>query len=331
MRTSWEALATRARGLATHLLSQDQVRRLERTGSPAELADALRDTPYGPFLGPGDTGSAALEVAVTRSLAERLALLARWAGPDGRALRALYLAQDAHSLRDIVRGILGDTPRERRAAGAIPTPLLGRKDLEALSRAGSVGEAAATLTVWGHPLGSALLEEAGRAHPDPYRMEAALARRASAEVLRATNGGGRRLRDFVREEIDAGNAVAALLLVGARAEAEAAEYFIEGGTGLDVDGFAAAASAPDRPTAADRLASACAHTPLAAPLREHPSEPTAVAARVLAARIDALAQRTRLSPVSAHPVLLFVLRLRREAQLVRRALWGAALAGGSGA
>ena len=329
MRSSWEALAARARGLSTHLLGPEQTHELKRAGSLSELGLVLRDTPYARFAPAGDTAPAALELAVVRSLAERMAVLARWAGSDAGAIRALYLAQDAHSIREILRGLLGGLPPERRIAAAIPTPFLGRKELEVLARAESAGGVAATLVLWAHPLGSALLEEASRRHPDPFRLEAALARRAAEETSRAARGAGRCMRAFVREEIDAGNAVTALLLVGARAESEPANFFIGGGVSFDEDDFVAAASASDRMAASDVLARASMGTVLAAPLRDGPATPAALAARILTARIDALSRRSRVEPLTAVPVLLFVLRLRREAQLIRRALWSAALAGGS--
>lgn len=328
MRAPWEALAARARGLATHLLDPEHGREVERVATLGELGQALRETPYARFLPPGETAPAALELAVVRSLAERMALLARWAGPEAGALRAIYLAQDAQSIRDIIRGHMGGFSPERRIAGAIPTPLLGRRELEALARAESAGGVAATLVAWGHPLGSALLEEASRKHPDPYRLEAALARRAAEETARAARKGGRRIRAFVREEIDAGNVVSALLLVGARTEGAVADFFIEGGDGLSRDAFVEAASSPDRVAASDLLGKALTGTVFAAALRKGPAAPAAVASRILAARIERLARESRLEPIGAVPVLLFVLRLRREAHLVRRALWSAALEGG---
>jgi len=296
--------------------------------TPTELDHALRGTPYARFTAPGDTGPATLELAVTRSLAERMTLLARWAGPDAGPLRAIMLDQDAHNVRDIVRGLLGGLAPERRAAGAIPTPLLGRKELESLAHAESPGAAAATLAVWGHPLGSALLDEASRKHPDGYRLEAALARRTAAETSRAARKGGRRVRAFVRAEIDAANAVAALLLAGARTEGQLADFFIEGGRVFTLTDFVRAASVPSRVDAAELLASAAVGSVFEAPLLEHPSTPSALLDRILSARIEELAARGRQEPVSAVPVLLFVLRLRWEAQLVRRVLWGVALAGG---
>ena len=327
MRASWEVLGARARGLATHLLAGEGLRGVERASTLAELAHALRDTPYARFLGPRDAGPAALELAIARSVAERMGLLARWAAPDAEALHPIFVGQDARNVRDIARGIVGALTPVQRIASAMPTPSLGRKELDALARADTVGAVAATLVGWGHPLGSALLEEASQAHPDPYRLEAAIAQRAAEEAVKAARRSGRRMRSFVRDDIDARNAVTAVLLAGARTEGEVADFFVEGGSSLSVDDFVRAASANDRAAAAELLAQAVAGTALTAPLRERPASPAALSARILSARIDELARRGRQEPLSAAPVLLFVLRLHREAGLVRRALWGAALAG----
>ena len=328
MKAGWGVLAARARGLSSHLLPDDVVGALERAGGPAELARALRDTPYARFFGAGEPGPRGLEVAVARSLAERMALLARWAGPDAGRLRPVYIAQDARNVRDILRGIVGGIAPEQSTASAIPTPFLGRRELEALARAESVGSAAATLAVWGHPLASALLEEATRRHPDPFRLEVALARSAAEEALRAARRAGRHMRAFVREEIDGGNAVTGLLLAGTRFEGEPAELFIDGGAAVTLESFTRAASASDRVQAAEILAEATAGTTLSAPLRTGSLAPAALAGRILSSRIDELTRRGRQEPLTAVPVLLFVLRLRTEAQRIRRALWTAAAAGG---
>ena len=328
MKAGWGVLATRARGLSSHLLPDDVAGSLERAGGPGGLARALRDTPYARFLGGGEPDPHGLEVAVARSLAERMALLARWAGPGAGPLRPVFIVQDARNVRDILRGLVGGVAPEQRMASAIPTPFLGRKELATLARAESVGSAAATLAVWGHPLGSSLLEEAARRHPDPFRLEVALARAAAEEALRAARRAGRHMRAFVREEIDAGNAVTAVLLAGTRFEGEPAELFIEGGAAVTRESFTRAASASDRMQAAEILADATAGTTLSAPLATGPLAPAALAGRILSARVDALTRRGRQEPLTAVPVLLFVLRLRTEAQRIRRALWTVAAAGG---
>ncbi len=328
MRPSWEALGARARGLSAHLLADERVHEIEQAGDLAELLRRLRGTPYERWLPAHGGASTALETAVVRSLADRMSTLSRWACGDARALLPLFLEQDARTIRTILRGTVGGLTPEQRMSDALPTPLLGRRALEALARSESAGAVAATLAGWGHPFGSALMEEAGRTHPDLLRVESALARRLATETLSAARRSSRRMLEFVRQGIDADNVVAALLLAGTQREGEPLDYFLEGGIVLRRDDFARAAHAPDRAGSAEILAGATRGTPFAAALSELPPTPAAAAARILTARIDEMSAIGRVEPLSGAPVLLFVLRLRREAWQLRRALWLAALTGG---
>ena len=343
MRPSWEALVARSRGLSRHLLPEERVRALERASDGNELLLALRETPYrdlvptdfavGGFGGAARATPVALERAITRSLTERMTSLAKWAGPDGGALRPLFIEQDARNVRDVLRGAVGALTPEERTASAVPTPSLAWKKLTALSRLESPADVAERLIAWEHPLGAALLEEAGASRPDLFRLEAALARSSAEVAARAAREGGRRMREFVRESIDARNAVTALLLVGARLEGESKDLFVEGGEVLSTDDLVRATSAVDRVSAAEALAAASRRaaraestaTPLTRALEGAPASPAALSDRILAARIAAYTKRARLEPLTAIPVLLFVLRLQREARVVRRAIWAAAL------
>ena len=137
MRPAWEALGARARGLATHLLSDERARALEQAASPAELLQQLRGTAYERHLPAHEAAGDALDAGITRSLGDRMSTLARWAGQDGRALLPIFLEQDARNVRAIVRGLVGTMTPEQRLADAVPTPLLDRRALEALARAES--------------------------------------------------------------------------------------------------------------------------------------------------------------------------------------------------
>jgi hypothetical protein len=105
--------------------------------------------------------------------------------------------------------------------------------------------------------------------------------------------------------------------------------FVDGGRHLGRREFVRAASSVDRHECAESLAHATRRTLFERPLREPPTTSAGVSAGILEARIERLVRDSRIEPLSAFPVLLFVLRLRREARLVRRALWGTALAGGA--
>ena len=330
MSGAWEAVNARARGLAAHLLSPDRLSRLARCGDVPEVARELSNSPYGAFIGPGDRGPAELEGAVTRSVGERLAVLARWTHPDGVQLAPVFLEFDAQAVRDIVRGTVGALAPDQRLAGAIPTPTLGRRALEALARSDTPARAAAALVAWGHPLGSPLLDEASRAHPDLFRLEGAISRATGRACSRAARRGGSAMRRFVQDGIDARNVVVALLLVQARAEADPAALWAEGGRTLRHGAFARAARAGDWTEGAAVLGEALRGTPFGEVLRTGPFTPVSVASRLDEARIEQATRSARAEPLTALPSIVFVLRLRKEARLVRRALWTAALAGGGG-
>jgi len=328
MTPGWEALSARARGLTAHLLRDDKLAALRRAESGPELLRELSDTPYAPFMPPREADPATLEVGIVRSLADRMTTLARWSGPEGPSLAAIFLEQDARNIRHLLRGVVGELTAEQRLTGCIPTPTLGRRALETLARTESSGALAATLVAWNHPMGSALMREARRTHPDLFRLETVLARRMAFEASVAAREGGDAMRRFVADEIDARNVVTALLLAGARFESAVAELFVEGGARLDARDFARAASAPDRPTSADVLSRATRRSLFEGPLRGSPATPAAVAERISEAHIARLRRDALQAPLTALPVLLFILCLRREARLVRRALWGVAVAGG---
>lgn len=313
----------------SHLLDDERMGRIERSPGFSELTHQLRETAYGPFLPPPrDSGPGGVEAGMIRSLGARMATLARWAGPGGDGLLPLFLEQDASNVRTILRGIAGAVGPDRRLAGSVPTPSLDRKALEQLARSRTAGSLAATLTTWGHPLGASLLEEAGEAHVDLFRLEVALNRGYAEAASEAARRAGPHMRRFVSESLDVRNALAALTLVGARTEGDPLELFVEGGELLGREDFARAAAAVDRTSAAEVIERAAAGSLLAEALAEPPFTAAALSSRTREARIRRLEREGRTDPISALPVLLLVLRLRSESVRLRHALWAAAAAGG---
>lgn len=329
MSPGWEALAARARGLGTHLLGEARMRRVEGVGSLMELAHELEGTVYGRFLPPRATGGDVLETAISRSVSDRLETLERWAGPHGEMLTVVFLEQDMHNVRVLLRGAMGGLGPDQRLAGTVPTPALPRRALETLARAETPAAIAATLTVWAHPLGPALLAEAARASADAFRMEVVLARRFAEEAPRAASTGGRHLRRFVAESLDVQNIVTALLLAGARSESPVADLFVDGGRALSRGGFVRAAEEEDRTRAAATLATELRGVPIVGALEDSLPSPAALSRAIASGRIERLRSAARLEPVSPLPVLLFVLGLREEARRLRRSLWRTALSRGA--
>lgn len=325
MSAPWDVLASRARGLAMHLLSDERLRELERAEDVRQLVRLLEPSPYAALMPAHENAPEVVDRAVTRSVAQRMGTLARWVGPDPRPLLPIFLEMDTHNVRGILRGIAGGVARDERLSGAIPTRFLDRRALEVLAGADSAGGVAATLTAWAHPLGPTLLREARRTKPDLFRLEAALARFLAERAPTAAKHGGRAMVDFVQETLDVQNILTAILLAGTRTETDAASLFVDGGATLTRREFLEAAAASDRGRCAEILVRATRRTLFAAPLREPPSSPTAVAQRILRARIDRLRDRSRREPTSALPVLLFLLRLRREVRSLRRVLWRTSL------
>lgn len=321
MTRRWEGVGARARGLSAHLLGDERMRGLERTREVGELVRELHDTPYARFLGNRAAAPRELEAAISRSAAERLVTLGRWASAEGDALSPIFLEQDARNLRAILRGLVGAVSREQRLAGSLPTPVLDRRALEALAGAESTASLASRLVAWGHPLGSALLKGAEGARRDTFRMEAALMRGVAMAASTAAESGGEVMRRFVSDSVDARNIFTALLLVRVRREGEPVTFFVDGGRCLSRRDFVLAATAADPARCIDALAAATRGTLFVAPLLEPASSPSAVAARILSARVGDLRRRGRLDPLSPAPAILFFLRLRLEMQRLRRVLW----------
>lgn len=331
MSAGWGALAARARGLASHLLGEGQLSRLDAATSVIVLAEELEATAYGRFLPPRASEPGALETAVSRSLAERLQTLSLWCEPKGDPLAVVFLDQDVQNVRVLLRGAAGGLGPELRLAGCIPTATLPRKALEVLARAEAPASVAATLTAWEHPLGSPLLAEAKGTHSDAFRMEVALVRTVALTMPFAAESGGRHLRGFVTDAVDAHNVIAALVLAGARREGADTDLFVEGGRYLSKEAFVRAASAEQRGGATRTLDEELRRTPFAEAFDVPSSSPAALAVRILVGRIERLRRGARLDPVSPLPVLLFVLSLREEARRLRLALWRLALARGAAA
>ena len=147
MKARWEDLATRARGLATHLLGRADLDGLARAESLDALADVLRARGFLPAGGPATPG--ALELAVRRMAGARLAVLAAWGHARNTLLAVVFEDEDRRSLRALLRGAVRAAPPEERLAGLIPTPGLPERALAELAGQPTPGAIAALLTAWG--------------------------------------------------------------------------------------------------------------------------------------------------------------------------------------
>jgi vacuolar-type H+-ATPase subunit C/Vma6 len=336
------ALAARARGLVTTVVSGDALAAIERAHEATALAAALARAGLASPVWTGD--ASAIDQVVRDRAASDFAILSRHgeAGDPARSAIAgtapaaaplwpVWLDEDRRSLRAIVRGLAAGIGPERRLSGTVPTPSLPAGALAELARSTRVVELAARLARRRHPLAAALAATAApAAQPgapiDLLAIELALAQRFAA-LARSRD---RALAIHVAQVIDAENTGAALLLAarGGELAAERApgwrvdHAFLAGGRQLDRAAFSAAAAGPIE-AARDRLASALAATPLAGAL--FAAEPAALEDAALAWQIATQARLRRSEPLGLAPVVYLVLRRRDEARRVRRAVWRIAL------
>ena len=112
---TWVDVATRARGLGTHVLGDD-------------LAGAARRA------------------------ADELAILVRWADDRAGALAVFVADEDRRSLRALLRGLAAGASVERRLAATTPTPGLPAAALRELAGQPTPAGFAAVLARRGHPL-----------------------------------------------------------------------------------------------------------------------------------------------------------------------------------
>ncbi len=178
-------------------------------------------------------------------------------------------------------------------------------------------------------MGPPLLSEARAKHPDPFRMELALVRAWTSAALRIAARLGGAMRGVVASTIDAMNAVTALVVAGGRSERVDEGLFLEGGIRLEVEAFMSAGRAESRVLAAEQLVRALRGQAIGDVVREAAPSPSAVATALAEQRLHDLTRMARYDPVGPLPVLVFLLRLRREARSLRSAIWRSAVMGGA--
>lgn len=330
MTVGWEDVDARARGLEGRLLGRRRLEELAALPDEAAVAEALEHAGFPPMAtgvaaaGADISRAALLDGAIRRMAADRLAVLARWAGPRLPALAVVFEDEDRRSVRALLRGAVAGVAAEARLAGLVPTPGLPVRALEEMARRPGPGGVASLLVVLHHPYGPPLAREAGRAHPDLFGMEAALSATFAERAARGARRGGRALREYVRELIDLENALSALGLAGRSGDRAPAEVFLPGGARLERARFLAVASA-DAATAALRLGVTFRGTPYASALEAYPANAATLERELLRLRIRRLRDVTRLDPLGAAPVLLYALRLRAEVLDLRRIVWSRTL------
>lgn len=320
----WDDLDARVRGMGGRLLGREALERLAAAGEPSLLARALRDTDYGQVPTAERPTASDLDLMVRRLAAERMALLARWAGPRADALAVVFEDEERRSIRALLRGAAAGTAPELRLAGLIPTPRLAERILEELARLATTGEIAAMLVVAANPYGAALLPYARSAQPDLARLERRLSRTYAQRAAHLARG--RALRDYVRRVIDADNIAAAFAVAaaGQQATADTERDWLPGGNLVDRATFVAAATAGDPTEAGRALVSAVARSPFRTAVLPAGERAGSVEDALLWGMLSEQRRRARIEPLGPAPVLLYALRLRAEVLDLRRIFWGSA-------
>jgi len=323
--TVWDDLNARARGLGTHLLGRATLEHLAQARDLPSVATALASRGYA--MGESDRGSgASLELALRRGVAQRMRVLARWAGPRTAILTVIFEDEDRRSITALLRGAAQRAPADLRISGLIPTPELPERALGELARQPTPRAVAALLTAWRHPLASDLTAAASRPEPDLLEIETSLSRAFAKRALRASRRAGRRglLFQYVQQVIDLENAFTALIL-GADEKPDLAAHWLPGGRAITLELAERAAASGDPASAAGLLADGFRETPLAAAFAQPDQHPAGLELAVLGAQIRELRARARVEPLSVAFLLGFALRLRAEALDVRRVIWGISL------
>jgi vacuolar-type H+-ATPase subunit C/Vma6 len=291
--TVWADVGARARGLGSRLVGGDTMRDLARSRDMASLARALERA--APEFTPDDPPTpAGIELASRRAVAARLAILIRWCGDRAPQLAPVFDEEDHRSIRAALRGAVAGAPPEERRAGLIPTPSLGERALEELTRQPTPAAVAALLATWEHPLVNAILMEARREQPDLYLLESALDAAFAARAERAAKQGDAALKDFVRIAAVAQRAWTALLSPEPEKDLASLRHELPG-------------------------------TPLARALASGTPHAETIERAALETQLIAQRRHGRTEPLGLGPVLYFLVRLRAEMRDLGRIAWGVAL------
>jgi vacuolar-type H+-ATPase subunit C/Vma6 len=351
------AAASRARGLATHLLPRAELEKLlasEASLLPRGLARSGRlSGPLGEDASPGE-----IETALRQTARQAMAVLGRWEGA-APVLEVFAADQDRRSIRALLRGALQAAPAEQRLAGLLPTATLPERGLRELALQPTPAAVVAHLFALGHPDAPRLLPlTARKAQPELAALELALLQGFAERTRRALERADATLRAFVALRLDLANVQAALLLAG-EPEPEALRTFVEGGAALGKEAFLQAASATS-PGVASRLltserrgsaggtaftASAVegsargsrrrtgggargslgvgGNTAVGRLLRESTDLAT-LERRGFCLCLEEARRAARVQPLGSGPVIDFLLRLEAMARDVRRLAWAAA-------
>lgn len=325
MSARWEDVNARCRGLGTHLLGRAEFAAVEAAPEwralPRLLQSHLDDAE--PPATPRE-----LDAALLRRYGTALAVVERWLGPRRRLLRVVWEDEERRTLRALLRGAAEGASVERRLEGAVPTARLPRRLLHRLAESRTTADGLALAAGSGLPLAVAVERiKVGPGAAGMLELEAALSRAWATRAVAGAKGGGRRLRAWVAEAIDAENLLALSVTGSWAGELPPAEAWLPGGRWLGEKPFTEIAGAADDPAREELLRKAIRRGPLRAAL-DAAAGPAELEQRILERRTASAGVGARREPLGPWPTFSFLLRARLELQRVRRASW--ALAFGAG-
>lgn len=325
MTARWEDVNARCRGLATHLLGPADFAAVEAAPEWRALPRLLQ-----PWLGGGEPPATPreLDAALLRRYGAALGVVERWLGPRRQLLRVVWEDEERRTLRGLLRGAAEGASVERRLEGAVPTARLPRRLLLRLAAAHTTADALALAAGAGLPLATA----AGRIKVGPgaaglLELEVALGRAWATRAVAGGKGGGRALRNWIGEAIDAENLMALSIAVSWAGELPFAEAWLPGGRSLGEKRFREVAGAADDTAREELLQKVFRRGPFRSAL-DAAAGPAELERRILEGRTAAAGVAARREPLQPWPTCWFLLRLRLELQRLRRASW--ALAFGTG-
>jgi vacuolar-type H+-ATPase subunit C/Vma6 len=321
MTRGWEDVVARVRGLASRRLGRDAIERLATSRDLHAFVKALDSTIYASAASLSPLTAERIERETRRVAGDRVTIIATWCGDRAELLAPLFEDDDRRSLRTIARSIVAHAPAEQCAAGLMPTPALPVAALDELAHRQRLRDVATTLSAWGNPYGSAMMNEALRDTPDLFALQLALDRAYAKRAVPIAERAGDALGWYVHMLIDAENARAALAVADHAVEREPHSLFIDGGDLVPFELFVdLAAREPN--DARSRLARVFGGTVLAPVVNGSGDERYGA---TLTAMLRHLRRIVRADPLSLSAILHYVLELRAELQDLARIIWGIAL------
>lgn len=308
-------LNARLRAMRGRLLVRADYEKLLASPGLPEIAAALRETPYGPYLDSfqGDAaGAGRVEEALRRNFQATLSgLLALSAGETMEGVRLLLESWELQAIKTILRGKAAGLSAGEILETTVPTGLHGEAALQELCRQPNVRAVADLLTTWrdpwGTPLSRAMKEY--REQRDLFVLEAALDRfRAgrAAERLREIPRPGRgdetedALSLFLALSVDRANLSTALKALEDRIPpVECRRYFLPGGRIYEEKDFDEILASKSLPEALGRAARSCFARELKAVSSPSAAIPILVAVEL---QLDRALRRAMNSPIRRDPL-----------------------------